>query len=120
MLRFLQASRIATTSAWPVGSFVEVTWLLPRPTISPSLTTTAPKGPPSFDCMPCWEILMAAAMKLFMLLWGCGGSSGVEFSPEAKTVILLFVSSIASFFRVFRPFHACGRASAIRRARIEI
>src|SRR3546814_10788586 len=42
-----QASRIATTSAWAVGSFCEVTRFQPSPTISPSFTTTAPNGPPA-------------------------------------------------------------------------
>ncbi len=42
----LQAARIAFTSPWAVGSFVAVTELAPSPTILPSRTTTAPKGPP--------------------------------------------------------------------------
>ena len=35
-------------SAWAVGSLVDVTRLLPSPTISPFLTMTQPNGPPSF------------------------------------------------------------------------
>src|SRR5882672_10609731 len=38
---------MATTSAWAVGSLSAVTQLAPRAIISPSLTMTAPKGPPA-------------------------------------------------------------------------
>src|ERR1041385_9431470 len=41
-----QASRMATTSACAVGSLSRVTWLLPVAMTMPSLTTTAPNGPP--------------------------------------------------------------------------
>src|ERR1035438_4728444 len=45
-LSFLQALRMATTSACADGSLVAVTELAPSATTLPSLTTTAPKGPP--------------------------------------------------------------------------
>ena len=35
-----------TTSAWAVGSFVEVTWFQPSASTWPSRTITAPNGPP--------------------------------------------------------------------------
>src|SRR5512137_1939003 len=54
---------MATTSAWAVGSFVEVTWLNPSPTTRPSRTTTAPKGPPRPSSSPCRESAMARRMK---------------------------------------------------------
>src|SRR6266478_4773533 len=41
-----QASRIATTSACAVGSFVVVTRLAPSATTRPSFTTSAANGPP--------------------------------------------------------------------------
>src|SRR5690242_12603392 len=51
------------TSAWAVGSFVEVTRLLPRPTIWPSLTTIAPNGPPWPALTPLMARRMASCMK---------------------------------------------------------
>src|SRR5436190_15234565 len=49
--RLLHASRIATTSACAVGSYVEVTRLTPSPTILPSRAITQPNGPP-FESTP--------------------------------------------------------------------
>ena len=43
-----QAALIADTSAWAVGSLLAVTLLAPVAMTSPSLTITAPKGPPPF------------------------------------------------------------------------
>ena len=40
------ALRMASTSAWAVGSPVSRTRFWPRATISPSLVMTAPNGPP--------------------------------------------------------------------------
>src|SRR5699024_6961772 len=41
-----QASRIAATSAWAVGSFVAVTRFTPSTSSPPGRRTTAPHGPP--------------------------------------------------------------------------
>ena len=44
---FALAARMASISAWAVGSQEVATRFVPSPIISPSLTTTDPKGPPS-------------------------------------------------------------------------
>ena len=67
---------MATTSAWAVGSQVEVTWLLPRPTTFPARTTTQPKGPPRPERTPSSESRMASRMKLSLLTAGVPGSVG--------------------------------------------
>jgi hypothetical protein len=65
-----QASRMATTSAWAVGSFVEVTRFQPRPTICPSRTMTAPNGPPSLASIFSMERRIASRKKVgFMRLF---------------------------------------------------
>jgi len=46
LLIFLHAFRIAVISAWAVGSFCENTRFPPLPIILPSITITAPNGPP--------------------------------------------------------------------------
>jgi hypothetical protein len=44
--------RIATISAWAVGSLLEVTMSHPFPMIVPFETMTAPKGPPLLPLIP--------------------------------------------------------------------
>ena len=48
---FLQASRMATISPCAVGSLFYVTMLCPLPITFPSLTITAPNGPPLFKTL---------------------------------------------------------------------
>ena len=62
-----QASRIAVTSAWAVGSLDEVTLFQPRPTILPLRTITAPNGPPCPARIFVMEMRMAAFMKDFFM-----------------------------------------------------
>jgi hypothetical protein len=58
----LQAFRMATTSAWAVGSLAAVTELAPRAMMTPSFTTTAPKGPPLPSRTLSMERRMASCM----------------------------------------------------------
>src|SRR5207245_9431799 len=62
-----QASRIATISAWAVGSLLEVTSLQPRPTILLDLTTIAPKGPPLLRRIIWMESRIAPRMNFFVI-----------------------------------------------------
>lgn len=71
VFRAAQASRMATTSAWAVGSLQTVTKLLPRPTTCPFRTTTAPKGPPCLVRRTFMERPMASLMKVW-----CGVMTG--------------------------------------------
>src|SRR5712692_4147487 len=64
----LQASRMATISACAVGSFVEVTWLVPSAMIFPPFAMTAAKGPPFPDRTFSSESSMALAMKRFDMM----------------------------------------------------
>src|SRR5262245_39200570 len=57
-----QASRIATTSAWAVGSLERVTWLAPEAITMPSFTTRAAKGQPPRRTLAT-AISMACCMK---------------------------------------------------------
>src|SRR5271154_4901966 len=78
--RALQASRIATTSACAVGSQVEVTWLLPRPTTIPARTTTHPNGPPLPERTASSERRIASRMNVSLLLGEATGAKEVQWS----------------------------------------
>src|SRR5215469_5149016 len=66
------ASRIATISAWAVGSFVEVTWFQPLAMIVPWRAMMAPNGPPSPAAIFSAESAMARRIK------ASGTSSGAR------------------------------------------
>src|SRR2546426_1674606 len=59
---------MATISACAVGSFVEVTWLVPSAMIFPPFAMTAAKGPPFPDRTFWSESSMALAMKRFDMM----------------------------------------------------
>src|SRR3954469_23077746 len=65
VLSFEQALRIAVTSAWPVGSFADVTWFQPSAITSPSRTITAPNGPPWLARICRSASAAARSMRLF-------------------------------------------------------
>ena len=60
----MHASLIATTSAWAVGSFEEVTLFEPSAIILFSLTITQPNGPPAVLTLFI-ESYIALSIKLF-------------------------------------------------------
>ena len=102
--RVLQASRIATISAWAVGSQVDVTWLLPRPTTAPARTTTQPKGPPRPERTPSTERRIASLIK-FSLLMGCvSGSHGTRAQARHGTLkVTQFNEEVICACSIFRP-----------------
>src|ERR1700674_1093501 len=59
---------MAATSAWALGSLVEVTWFHPSAMIFPSRTITAPNGPPLLSCIFSRASATARCMKATLLM----------------------------------------------------
>ncbi len=79
---------MAVTSAWAVGSLVEVTLFQPSAMISSPLTTTQPKGPPAPLSMPLRAKSMARCMNVLCLL-----SMLAIVKQKSKTLLYLFLFS---------------------------
>src|SRR5213080_1759308 len=80
-----QALRIATISAWAVGSLPAVTWFQPSAMIRPSRTITAPNGP-----VPSCRIFSSdsAIARCMNSCWLIGPMSQQEFMQRAIALSL--------------------------------
>src|SRR5438045_5714242 len=81
------ACRMAVISACAVGSLVEVTTFVPSPTIFPSLTITAPKGPPLPEFTFSIASWIARAIKVFCIGLLCRRQQGAANQFEAEGII---------------------------------